>query len=407
MPAGLIDMDVLGAPSFLFAGASEGPGRVLVSSMGTAATSVAGRAAERRLAASRPPPSRSKKTIMNACTYVTNSHEYGNGNFTEARNCIPNFDAAPYLQKTIGKTGSVWAKASLQDSLTTIECFKHNNFTKEGQDACRADRKNRCWVYNGQCGNAVLNYVVYGGDGKGAGAACKGAPQTENRRCQSLFKDECTPANGCVWNMVSYYGTWDNYVRYEPMMIQQNGGPTIFGACMSPLAQEILIANYKSSNMSEQYFNDTALAVVWNAPNGPGNDFGTCAFATALRQSRAYQNACIYANTIMAHPEIDPSIMAVAVENGTTPGAIDMAASVQQCLANGCTIHPWSAAFLSASYGAKVTSGHYECIFSQGEYQSFFLNPFTDGGVYTQFTQCTQPHRHASKERCEAVKIEV
>lgn len=32
-------------------------------------------------------------------------------------------------------------------------------------------------------------------------------------------------------------GTWDNYVRYEPMMIQQNGGPTIFGACMSPLAQ--------------------------------------------------------------------------------------------------------------------------------------------------------------------------
>lgn len=87
-----------------------------------------------------------------------------------------------------------------------------------------------------------------------------------------------------------------------------------------------------------------------NAPNGPGNDFGTCAFATALRQSRAYQNACIYANTIMAHPEIDPSIMAVAVENGTTPGAIDMAASVQQCLANGCTIHPWSAAFLSASY---------------------------------------------------------
>lgn len=29
------------------------------------------------------------------------------------------------------------------------------------------------------------------------------------------------------------------------------------------LPQEILIANYKSSNMSEQYFNDTALAVVW------------------------------------------------------------------------------------------------------------------------------------------------
>lgn len=75
--------------SFLFAGASEGPGRVLVSSMGTAATSVAGRAAERRLAASRPPPSRSKKTIMNACTYVTNSHEYGNGNFTEARYRAP------------------------------------------------------------------------------------------------------------------------------------------------------------------------------------------------------------------------------------------------------------------------------------------------------------------------------
>ncbi|KAG2446606.1 hypothetical protein HYH02_008591 [Chlamydomonas schloesseri] len=389
-------------------------GRLLASTTGdaaashSAAASNAGRAAvERRLAASRPPSSRRpppgqrKKKTINACMYFNNSQEYDNGNFTEARNCIQNVDAAPYLLDTIGKTGSAWAKAFLLDAVTTTNCFKHSNGTKEGLNACRADRKNRCYVSNGGCGNDYLDYVVYGGSGNG-GAACKGSPNTEYHRCQSLFKDECTAERGCAWNMIWNYGTYANYAQYEPTQERINNGPTEFGACISLQAQEAMIANYKSSNMSEQYVNNTAVD-LWTAPNGPNNDLGNCTYAQALRKARAYRSSCIDSNTVLANPEVSPFLKGVAVENGT----IDMNAAVQ-CVANGCTILPLTAAYKRGLYGGvDVNTGHFECVYTEGTYQSYLLDRFTDGEVFTMVTECNQVYRHSSQELCEAVKIQV
>lgn len=53
------------------------------------------------------------------------------------------------------------------------------------------------------------------------------------------------------------------------------------------------------------------------------------------------------------------------------------------------------------AYGALTAATRNPCC------RTFCRRTSSFSGVYTQFTQCTQPHRHASKERCEAVKIEV
>ncbi|KAG2423489.1 hypothetical protein HXX76_015237 [Chlamydomonas incerta] len=235
------------------------------------------------------------------------------------------------------------------------------------------------------------------------GAACPNHAATNRRRCLSLFKDECTADRGCAWNLLWIH---DNYAIADPVEARVekiNGGPTIFGACISTYMQDILIANFQSPNRSTHEFNYTAWTKVWRAPGGPEQDVGTCPFAMAQGAANSYSRTCRNFNSMVVHPEFNlPTIKGVAIENGT----VDIQAGVD-CVANGCYVASLSGPYMAASLNQPLKRGHFECVPLAGIYESFFLNQWTDGGVWTYLTECGQQYRRGTKEMCEAVKIKI
>ncbi|KAG2426821.1 hypothetical protein HXX76_012873 [Chlamydomonas incerta] len=357
-----------------------------------AESSVAERRSLRDSRKAAPPPRKqpAPKEVP-ACMYFANVNGYpGQGPFKEAQTCIPNVDSLALLANTVGKTGSVSARAQILDASMSVACFSYEA-TPEGRAKCRADRKNRCLVYAGQCGNVVYDYVIYNE------AACKGAPYTEFKRCATLFKDECT--GNCEWNIRWVYDSAEVQAAQEASDNEQNSGETVYGACMDKSVNAAVIDNY-GQDISKQVLNYTKLD-QWQAENA--NAVGDCPYGKQVKESKDYEAMCRSTGTVPVEPfPVFPNGVALVAN-----GQYDIASALK-CQESGCYLSAYSAPYLTAlSKGHNMTDDVVLCRDNPATKLAMFLNRDTDGPAYVALTECSRPENKRNKEGCEGVKIKI
>ncbi|KAG2485245.1 hypothetical protein HYH03_016031 [Edaphochlamys debaryana] len=340
----------------------------------------------------RPPPAKKPAQMMQACKFYPNFNTFGDGkNYSEAGTCIPNVEVVARFENTIGKTGSIPGRAWVQDGVTTVACFSYNNGTDEGRKACRADRKNRCRVDNGNCGNDVYSHVVYGAMIKEKG--CEGVPSVQHRYCQTLFADECT--GDCEWSWTWIYDTYERYVELEAERTKENGGPTVFGGCVPKTTLAKVIDNYGVPE--KESFNYTAWNDWVQTYYGVNGD---CAYGKMLEKADAYDKGCGDLNNVTWYEPFN--MKAIAVEDSTMD--IDAA---NQCLLDGCFLRSWSKEFFSKVYNVNFTASAIVCEPNAGAKWAMLLDRVRDGPMFTIQTECARSDVRRSRDLCEGVRVTV